>query len=93
MDDQARHDYARNQVRALKIFYGHVALFLLINVFLFVLNLASSPRVLWFVWPLAGWGLGLGLHAFVVFVVGGFWGPHWEERKIREIVGELQNQR
>jgi hypothetical protein len=42
----------------------------------------------WFYWPLVGWGIGLGLHAFGVFGFGGGgpWGREWEERKTQEIM-------
>jgi hypothetical protein len=47
--------------------------------------------VWWFYWPLIGWGIGLGLHAFGVFGFsggGGPWGRQWEERKIQEMMDE-----
>jgi hypothetical protein len=46
--------------------------------------------VWWFYWPLIGWGIGLGLHAFGVFGFGGRgpWGREWEERKMREMMDE-----
>ncbi|MBV8592993.1 MAG: 2TM domain-containing protein [Caulobacteraceae bacterium] len=31
----------------------------------------TSPRVLWFYWPLLGWGIGLGAHAIDVYGYGG----------------------
>ena len=92
MDDQTRYEDARKQVKQLKALYGHIAAFLLINIFLLAINLVTSPKQLWFVWPLLCWGFALALHAVAVFVIRGVWGPNWEERKIREIVGDLQRQ-
>jgi len=54
---------------------------------LFVINWVT-PGNWWFYWPLVGWGVGLAIHALVVFVFGGSgpWGQDWEERKTREMM-------
>jgi len=31
------------------------------------MNLMRRPEQLWFYWPLCGWGLGLALHAWIVY--------------------------
>jgi hypothetical protein len=61
--------------------------FVLVNIGLFVINWVT-PGNWWFYWPLIGWGVGLGIHALVVFVFGGSgpWGQDWEERKIRAMM-------
>jgi hypothetical protein len=41
----------------------HAAAFVLVNAMLAAINYATSPATLWFVYPLAGWGLGILLHA------------------------------
>jgi hypothetical protein len=84
MDEQARYEEARKRVAEIKGFYQHVVTYLIINAALFVINLLMSPGYFWFVWPLAGWGIGVALHAVSVF--GGFWGKPWEERKIKELM-------
>lgn len=45
-------------------FYWHLAVFVLVNAGLAGINFSTSPGYLWFLWPLAGWGVGLALHAF-----------------------------
>jgi hypothetical protein len=45
-------------------FRSHVAAYVLVNSFLAVLDLLTSPGELWFFWPLLGWGVGLAAHAF-----------------------------
>jgi hypothetical protein len=51
-------------------FYWHLAVFTLVNAGLAAINLNTSPEYLWFAWPLAGWGIGLGLHGFGTFTAG-----------------------
>jgi hypothetical protein len=42
-------------------FKSHVAQFLLVNAFLFLINFFATPDYFWFVYPLLGWGLGLAI--------------------------------
>ncbi len=87
--EQQLYERAHTRVRAIKGFYVHAIAFLVVNIALFALN-ALVGGVWWFYWPLIGWGIGLGLHAFGVFGFGGQgpWGREWEERKIQEMVDE-----
>jgi len=77
---------ARCQVRRLRGFYAHLAVYLAVNAGLLIVNLFSAPGRLWVVWPLAGWGVGVVIHGAGVFLGGRLFGPAWEERKIREIM-------
>jgi fatty acid desaturase len=86
--EHRRYERAHARVQAIKGFYVHVIAFVVVNVALFALNVGVGG-VWWFYWPLLGWGIGLGLHALVVFSFGGGpWGRQWEERKIQEMVDE-----
>ena len=58
---------ALRRVRAKVGFYWHFLCFALVNAALVAINLSYTPERLWFVWPLAGWGAALVLHAFAVF--------------------------
>jgi hypothetical protein len=61
---------AKERVELKLSFYVHLAVFVLVNALLTVIDLMTSPGELWFYWPLGGWGLGLVLHAFKVFSSG-----------------------
>ena len=52
-------------------FYIHLAVYMIINGLLAAINLIFSPSILWFKYPALGWGLGLLIHAFIVFVITG----------------------
>jgi hypothetical protein len=82
---------ARKRVKELKGFYSHASIFAVINLFLIVLNLLTSPGEFWAIWPLLGWGVGLASHMVSVFGFFGFGGKDWEERKIREYVLQRQH--
>ena len=88
-EEQRRYERAHARVQAIKGFYVHAMAFVVVNVALLTLN-ALVGGVWWFYWPLIGWGIGLGLHAFGVFGYWGRWpwGWEWEERKTQEMVDE-----
>jgi hypothetical protein len=48
-------------------FYIHALVFVLVNVGLYVINIASGGAR-WHYWPLWGWGLGLAIHGIVTFI-------------------------
>ena len=64
-------------------FYGHVASYIGVNLFLFTINITTNPGEWWFIYPLGGWGIGLFCHAFSVF----YNDAEWEERKMQELTG------
>ena len=43
-------------------FFIHLVIYVLVNAGLATLNLAVVPKVIWFYWPLAGWGIGIVMH-------------------------------
>ena len=86
-EEQQRYDRAHARVQALEAFYIHAAAYVMVNIALFAINMLVGG-VWWFYWPLLGWGIGLGVHALVVFGFGGGgpWGQEWEEHKTREMM-------
>jgi hypothetical protein len=53
-------------------FIGHLAIYLLVNALLVVINLVSSKDIVWVIWPILGWGVGLAIHFISAFVLNGF---------------------
>jgi hypothetical protein len=83
---EIKYQNAKKRVAALRGFYVHLGVYVLVNLLLFLINITASPDSLWFFWPLLGWGLAVVLHAFSVFGSGRLFGADWEEKKIREIM-------
>ena len=86
MDEASRYERARKRVREIRGFYSHLAIYLIVNAGLLLINLLTSPSSLWFYWPLLGWGIGVAVHGVTVFGLAGLWGPDWEEREIRKLM-------
>jgi hypothetical protein len=49
----------------------HFAVYVAVNLLLLAVNLLTDPHVLWFVWPLAGWGIGILAHGAAVYYTTG----------------------
>ena len=85
-NDMQVYDRAKKRMKEIKSFYGNLIAYCIIIPFLAIMNLITSPKNLWFFWPMLGWGIGLAAHGMGAFAIG----RNWEERKIREIL-EKQN--
>jgi hypothetical protein len=48
---------------------------------------------MWFLWAALGIGIGLVFKAFKVFGLNPILGKNWEERKIKEIMKDEQQQK
>ena len=59
--------------------FMHSVVFIVVNVYLVIINVIYTPRILWFPYPLIGWGIGLGIHILIARTV------RREEKKEREI--------
>jgi 2TM domain len=64
--EQGLRRLAERRVAARYGFVVHAGVYLLVNLGLVAINLATSPHHLWFFWPALGWGLGLAAHAWAV---------------------------
>ncbi|HEX9979280.1 MAG TPA: histidine kinase [Flavobacterium sp.] len=84
--EEANYYKMQRKVEDIKGFYSNLYSYILINIGLAVLNLATYPQFLWFLFPVIGWGIGVIVHWMSVFNYIPFLGRDWEERKIREII-------
>lgn len=68
MQDEQAYQDARKRVEARIGFFIHLAVYVVVNAILIVIDLTTSPNELWFYWPLLGWGIGIAFHAAKVFL-------------------------
>ena len=76
------YEKAKKRVEEKLGFFSHLAVYVVVNAILLIVNLTQSPRDLWFYWPLLGWGIGLFFHGMGTFVWGE--GSSLKERMIEE---------
>lgn len=83
----AQEAKAIEHVENLKSFYMHLAVYVLVMIFLTLLNYVTSSRW-WVIWPMMGWGLGLAIHgATVLLEGGGLFNAEWEKKQIEKRLG------
>jgi hypothetical protein len=72
---------ARKRAGAKIGWYIHAAVYLVVNVGLFLMSDAALGQRRWSLGPVLGWGLGLALHGVSVFVLGQ--GSEMRERMVQ----------
>lgn len=86
--DFERYQRAKKRVKDIKGFYGNLTSYIIVMLFFIFLNLKYSPKHLWFIYPMLGWGMGVVAHAIGVFKLSIFFSKEWEERKIKKYIEE-----
>jgi fatty acid desaturase len=83
----AKLERAKRQVAAIKGFYIHFFVFVVVMLILVAINIAVGPPW-WVLFVLLGWGIGVLAHALAVFGQTSKRIAEWEQRKIRQIMEE-----
>lgn len=94
MDHSEKLAEAKKRVKKKKDFYEHLTTYLVISVFLVVLNYITSPGNWWFQWPVLGWGMAVLFNYLDVFGVPGV-GPmnkEWESKALREELDRIERE-
>ena len=90
MDNYQR---AKKIVRKKKAFYHHLAAYIPVIGFLMFINIITGDPEPWFLFPAAGWGIGLAIHYFNTFgfpFTKGVMSPEWEDREIEKEMEKLE---
>lgn len=74
LQDNTLEQLARKRASAKMGWYIHATVFIIVNILL--AGLAAMSERHWAVFPAFGWGIGLAIHGFVVFIVTGGAGLH-----------------
>ena len=90
--EKEKYRKAKEKVKCLKDFYSHLVAYCLVISFLVFVNLKTSPGYYWFWFPMFGWGIGVGIHAFSVFGKDLILGEDWEDKKIKELMDKDKKQ-
>lgn len=90
-DDYVR---ARKHVEELKGFYYSLISYVVVIPFLIFIWYRFTPHTIqWFWFPMFGWGIGLAIQGFRVFVNDAAFGRNWEKRKIEKYMREEEEHR
>ncbi len=82
---------AERKVKRLKGFYSHLAIYIVVNICIYIANVWDAPKgedILQFKYLSTAvfWGIGLLAHGMSVFGQQLLFGSEWEARKIREFM-------
>lgn len=91
LDD--RYVRARKHVEELKGFYYSLISYCVVIPFLIFVNYKTFWGFQWFWFPMFGWGLGLAIQAYRVFVNNSILGTSWEQRKIEQFMSQEEKNR
>ncbi|MFV5691857.1 2TM domain-containing protein [Flavobacterium sp. LT1R49] len=87
-----RYNLAYKRVKRIKGFYVHLLVYIGVNTFIIIGNSNESipSNHLFWSWETFStalfWGIGLTAHGLSVFGRNLFFGPNWEEKKIKELM-------
>ena len=80
---------AKERVKKMKEFYGSLIAYCFVIPFLTFINYKTTGFDLpWFIFPMAGWGLGLLFHYSEAFDHHPIFGKDWEKKKIQKYMTE-----
>ncbi len=76
---------ARRRANAKIGLYIHASVYVLVNAFLALVQSQTTPQHAWALWPAAGWGLGLAIHAAMVLLAGSGVRERMEAEELRKL--------
>jgi len=85
--EQTEIALAFSHVREVRRFYTGLIAYVVVISALVAVNLITSPRVIWVIYPAAGWGLGLLVRGLGLFGILPWLGPEWEKRQVEKRLG------
>lgn len=84
---QQKYARAKARVEEIRSFYNHLIIYVIVNSCIAAFNYyLNSWQTAWFLFPLAGWGIGLVAHAIGTFNINPVTNKDWQERKIKEFM-------
>ena len=87
LTEAERRERAVRRVAAIRGFYTHLAVYLVVNIGLFIVDVLTGPDW-WVQWVVFGWGIGIVAHALAVFGRASRFVTEWEDRKIKQLMAE-----
>ncbi|HEY6241503.1 MAG TPA: 2TM domain-containing protein [Burkholderiales bacterium] len=84
---ERQEEDAFRYVRKLRRFYIHLYQYIIVVAALFAMNLITTPHRMWAQWVMIGWGIGVLMHASMVFGRSWLLGPDWERRQVEKRLG------
>ncbi len=96
--EEIKYEAAKKQVKRIRGFYVHLSIYILVNILIFVADnynegLIAAMQDLSNYISAGLWGIGLAAHGTSVFAPDIFFGKKWEEKKIKELMDQENQNR
>jgi len=82
MSEEEIYKEARKRVEEKKGFFIHLTIYIVVNIVLVIIWATTRAGFPWFIFPLAGWGIGVLFHGLGVFVFSRQ--TEWDRRQIEK---------
>ena len=79
---------ARRWVRRKRILYTILAIYAVLSLMWFAIDMADGTESIWFYWPMLGTGIAVAIASIVLLGVRGPLGADWERRQVDRYVQE-----
>jgi membrane protein YdbS with pleckstrin-like domain len=90
MENSQAYQSAKKCVEAKMGFYTHFSVYVAVILLLAIINLVTASNVIWFHWPMLGWGITVVIHAVTVFIFPGRFAV--TEKMIEKEMGKSRTQ-
>jgi hypothetical protein len=87
MSEEEKYNFAKKRVHEIRGYFVSLAIYIIVNIALFLIWFFNGRGYPWFFWPLGGWGIGIVLQTLNIFVFGR---GNWQQRKIKEIMDKME---
>jgi hypothetical protein len=82
---------AQRWVRKRRILYTILAIYAVLSLMWFAIDMADGTESLWFYWPMMGTGIAVAITAVVLLGVGGLFGIDWEQRQVERYIQQRRS--
>lgn len=79
---------AKKRMHQLKAFYNNLISYIVVMIFLVVINYFTTPTVWWVIFPALIWGIFVVIQGVGVYSKRGLFSKEWEDKKIKEYMDE-----
>jgi hypothetical protein len=88
MSEEEIYKEARKRVEEKKGFFIHLTIYIVVNIVIVIIWATTGAGFPWFIFPLAGWGIGVLFHGLGVFVFSRQ--TEWDRRQIEKEAERLR---
>ncbi len=92
----SKYERAKRRVNKIRRFYKHLTAYIVVNIFIVIINISGLDAGESYFefknfFTLTFWGIGIAIHAFMIFGLPYILGGDWEERKIQKFMESDQD--